>query len=237
MNIYVPNMRDRRVAAADESHSSGVQGGSRRPIFGDGTAARRAADSAHGPFDVRRSRTSRNPRIISTVILHQTAVAGVRSLPPVGTDHDIASEHVFDHMIAHFVVCADGALVYTHDVEHILNDAGGRYGIDIEFEGDFGNDPEPAEPRLGMAAIQAGRRLLLWLDGYLPSLSHIHPHGQVQRGAGGKLHSCCGPDIWMNVGEWAVRRLGWTCNTPVGTYPNHGISPRQRNAAYDRQLS
>jgi hypothetical protein len=236
MNLYVPDMRDRRVAASDESHSSGVHGGSRRPIFGEDSPARRAADAAGVRFDLRRIRTARDPGIISTVILHQTAVASVRSLPPVGTDQDIASEHVFDHMIAHFVVCADGTLVYTHDIGHILNDAGGRFGIDIEFEGDFGNDPEPAEPRLGMAAIQAGRRLLLWLDGYLPSLSHIHPHGQVQRGAGGKLHSCCGPDIWMNVGEWAVRRLGWTCDTPVGTYPNHGISPRQRNAAYDRQL-
>lgn len=236
MDIYVPGMRDRRIAASDESHSSGVQGGARRPIFGSGTAARRSGDAAHGAFDLRRYRTGRDPRIISTVVLHQTAVAAVRSLPPVATDHDIGSEHVFDHMIAHFVVCADGAIVYTHDVEHILNDAGGRFGIDIEFEGDFGNAPEPAEPRLGMAAIEAGRRLLLWLDGYLPSLSHIHPHGQVQRGAGGKLHSCCGPDIWMNIGEWAVRRLGWICDTPVASYPNHGISPRQRNTAYDRQI-
>ena len=63
----------------------------------------------------------------------------------------------------------------------------------------------------------AGRRLVGALKAQIPSIVRIHPHGQVQRrdrggqcgGLGtrnvcGKLLSCPGPDVWMNVGEWAT---------------------------------
>jgi hypothetical protein len=64
----------------------------------------------------------------------------------------------------------------------------------------------------------------------VPSIRFIHPHGQVQR-SGGKYDTCCGPDIWMNVGEWCATHLSMTTDT-TDRYTNNGISPQQRNAAY-----
>jgi hypothetical protein len=236
VDLFIPGLRDRRAAAADETHAPPANGGRPRDIFGRGTAARRRVGVVGRPFDVRSVTTDRGVDSITTIVLHQMAVTHDAPLPDFSTDTDITSRHTLDRVIAHFIVRTDGALVYTHDIEHILNDGGGRRGIDIEFEGHYGNDRTPSDPRLSEAAIRAGRRLLLWLDGFLPSLSHIHPHGQIQSGSSSKLHSCCGPDVWMNVGEWAVSNLSWECNQPVSSYANHGISERQRNAAYDQGI-
>jgi hypothetical protein len=236
VDLFIPGLRDRRAAAADETHAPPANGGRPRDIFGLGTAARRRAGVVGRPFDVRTTATSRGVDSITTIVLHQMAVTHDAPLPDFATDTDITSRHTLDRVIAHFIVRTDGTLVYTHDIEYTLNDGGGRRGIDIEFEGHYGNDRTPSDPRLSEAAIRGGRRLLLWLDGFLPSLSHIHPHGQIQSGSSSKFHSCCGPDVWMNVGEWAVRNFGWECNTPVGTYTNRGISDRQRNRAYDQRI-
>jgi len=238
VDLFVPGMRDRRAAAADETHAPGVNGGRPRAIFGRGTAARRSSEVlGRRPFDARTATVSRTVESINTVVLHQMAVTHDAPLPDFATDTDITSRHTLDRVIAHFIVRTDGSLIYTHDIENVLNDGGGRRGIDIEFEGHYGNDREPSGPRLSEAAIRGGRRLLLWLDGFLPGLSHIHPHGQIQSGSSSKLHSCCGPDVWINVGEWAVRALEWECNTPVSTYTNHGISDRQRNRAYYQRIA
>jgi hypothetical protein len=43
---------------------------------------------------------------------------------------------------------------------------------------------------------------------------------------------------WVNVGEWAVRELHLTCDQtdPRAHYPNHGISPLQRDRDYDQHV-
>jgi len=238
VDLFVPGMRDRRAAAADETHAPPAgRGGAPREIFGRGSAARRRARVLGTSFDLRSVTPGRGVDSITTIVLHQMAVTHDAPLPDPATDADITSRHTLDRVIAHFVVRTDGTLLYTHDIEHVLNDGGGRRGIDIEFEGHYGNDRAPSGPRLSEAAIRGGRRLLLWLDGFLPSLSHIHPHGQIQGDSSSKLHSCCGPDVWINVGEWAVRTLEWECNTPMAPYANRGISDRQRNPAYNQRIS
>lgn len=230
MDIHLPGiLRDRRGAASEETTS--VAGLS---IYGRGSLAR-----------TRGAAVGRGDRLaagISTIILHQTSGRSftVGDLPPAGTDSDHASDHRVDRITAHFVVLRGGCIVYTRDVEYMLNDAGGREGIDIEFAGRFPNDlVPPSDParRLDPKAIQAARMLLKELKQRLPKLRWIHPHGQVQSGARGKLHSCPGPDIWMNVGEWAVRHLALDCERPSAYYPNNGISDRQRNAAYDQHVT
>lgn len=52
--------------------------------------------------------------------------------------------------------------------------------------------------------VHASRALLTHLRAELPSLRFVGAHRQVQAGKGG----CCGPDLWREVGEWAVRVLG-----------------------------
>ncbi len=235
MNIYVPGMRDRRTAAADETHAPSAGGGP-RPIYGRGTSARRMSESRRA-FDVRRATFNRAPTDINTVILHQITAFHPAPLPGEATDGDIHSDHSLDHVIAHFVVRATGEIIYTHDVQFILNSVSGRHGVDIEFEGGYGNQTTPQGTRLSRQAILSGQRLLRWLDAYLPNLRYIHPHGQIQGRGRGKHDSCPGPDVWVNVGQWAVANLGLVSDRPHHSYPNHGISPAQTNPNYDQHVS
>ena len=229
-------IRDRRAAAADEVTSvAGI------PIYGRGSIARRA-----GPPSAGRARYDRGLDSIRAVVLHQTAgstfMSDRQALPPEERDSQRRSRHRIDRITAHFVVLQSGAVIYTHDVRYILNDAGGRNGIDIEFCGRFGNGQRPNSERLSPEAIRRGRDLLWSLKMSLGNLDYVHPHGQIQapdrRGRHGKLHSCPGPDIWVTVGEWAVRELRLTA-TPVnrGLYRHDWtVTDRQNNPAYDQGI-
>jgi hypothetical protein len=163
----------------------------------------------------------------------------------------MSSDHPIDRITAHFVVLNDGTVFYTHDVEFILASVSGRYGIDIEFAGSFSTSREPparSAARLRPKAIRTGRELVRVLKTSIPSITHIHPHGQLQRRDNqgwcggttgnrcGKLYSCPGPDIWVNVGEWAVRQLRLTSATPLRGYQNNGIHDRQSNPRYNQRI-
>jgi hypothetical protein len=230
MDIRSSVIRDRRAAASDEAISvAGSQ------IFGRGSHARgRGAAGVTG---------DRPAQQITTIILHQTAGAMVRGDSITSLDSAVASHHRVDRIAAHFVITVDGQAIYVHDVEFVMNNAGGRRGIDIEFCGRYGAGREPRGNRLTHEAIRVGRQLVRDLAAAIPTIRHIHPHGQVQstpashdEEPGPKYHSCCGPDIWVNVGMWAETTLGlMTAETAPG-YSNHGISPRQSNVAWRQEV-
>jgi hypothetical protein len=231
MDIRMAGLRDRRIAASDQSIS--VAGSE---IYGRGTSARRAGGAAGARFD-------REPADITTIVLHQTAGAAIRAGAVISADDAIGSHHRIDRIAAHFIVTDDGWAIYLRDVQLVLSNAGGRRGIDIEFCGRFGNDPVPSGNRLSREAILCGRELVRALVEQIPSIRHIHPHGQVQqvmdddeRSFGPKYHSCSGPDIWVNVGEWALRTFGLSGSPAAGTYQDHGVSPRQSNPAYRQEV-
>jgi hypothetical protein len=244
MHIKIPGLRDRRIAAADENRTR-----NRREIYAAGTPARRLSQRHPLGFDARQAAFSRSLTQIDRVFLHQTEFFTEYPLPREERDRDMADDHRLDVVIAHFVVRRDGTILYTHDVEFILNSISGRSGIDIEFEGHYNVPPEttpppshPWPPRLSPAAIQSGRRLLEALNDlrsgaisnaqYL-SIQSIHPHGQFNSR---KRNSCPGPDIWTNVGEWAMRRFRWISGRALPGYANLGISEHQRNPAYDQRI-
>ena len=230
MDITLAGMRDRRIAASD--HFISVAGAE---IYGRGSHARgRGARGA--AFD-------RAPDQITTIVLHQTAGAAIEGGAVVSPDDRSESHHRIDRIAAHFIVTGDGWPIYLRDVQFILSNAGGRRGIDIEFCGRFGHDRVPEGRRLAPSAIRAGRNLVRALVEQIPSIRFIHPHGQVQqvessddRDYGSKYHSCSGPDIWVNVGEWAATALGLSTTPLTGTYQNHGISPLQANAAWRQEV-
>jgi hypothetical protein len=244
MDIKIPGLRDRRIAAADENRTR-----NRREIYASGTPARRLSQRHPLGFDVRQAAFSRSLTQIDRVFLHQTEFFTDDPLPQQERDRDIADDHRLDVVIAHFVVRRDGTILYTHDIEFILNSISGRSGIDIEFEGHYNIRPDttpspshPWPPRVSTAAIQSGRRLLEALNdlrsGAVNSAQHlsiqsIHPHGQFNRG---KRNTCPGPDIWMNVGEWATGRFHWISDRVLPGYTNLGISEHQRNPAYDQSI-
>jgi hypothetical protein len=253
MDIVCPGMRDRRVAASDETVS--VRGAESR-VYRRGSHAR--DHGAQGAaFD-------RFPGDIRTIILHQTSGASfvtgpsARRVPGVSTDGQISSRSRIDQIAAHFVVLQSGVIFYTHDVQFIIDSAGGRRGIDIEIAGRFPSraTPDPTR-RLPVAAIRAARGLITALKQQLPEITSIHPHGQVQSvdtvrvdgqrvamACGGpghenpcdKLASCPGPDIWVNVGQWACQTLSLS-SSPQAPHQDNGIHAAQANAAYDQGVT
>lgn len=230
MDIRSSVIRDRRIAAGDEAISvAGAQ------IFGRGSHAR-----GRGSAGVAGDRPAQQ---ITTIVLHQTAGAMIRGDAITSVDSAAASHHRIDRIAAHFAVTVDGQAFYLHDIEFIMNNAGGRRGIDIEFCGRYGHGRTPGGNRLPREAMLAGRQLVSDLVAAIPTIRHIHPHGQVQSTPAGhdaepgpKYHSCCRPDVWVNVGMWAGETLGLlTADTAPG-YPNHGISPQQTNEAWRQDV-
>ncbi len=144
------------------------------------------------------------------------------------------------------MITQDGAVFYTHDVERYSGSAGARLGIDIEFAGRFNSSH-----RLPRIAIERGRLLVQCLVSLIPRIEYIHPHGQIQRqlmdgslcggDTGvrcGKLNSCPGPDIWVNIGMWAANPAGLNLQSdpPLPYYQNNGISRRQQDLSYDQHI-
>jgi N-acetylmuramoyl-L-alanine amidase len=265
MNIACSGMRDRRVAASDETVS--VRGADSR-VYRRGSVAYAGGAHAARARGRRAARYDRQPGDIRAVILHQTSggtyLSGrpARRLARTADDGRLRSASNIDRIAAHFVVLQDGTIFYTHDVQFLIDSAGGRHGIDIEVCGRFPTSatPDPSS-RLPTEAIRALRALLTALKQQLPAITHIHPHGQVQSvdmivtegtrvasacGAPGsanpcsKLVSCPGPDIWVNVGAWACEAspvgLGLISASPPPGYQNNGIQPELANAAYEQDV-
>lgn len=230
MDIRLEGMRDRRAAASDEAISV-----ANRQIYGLGSAARGIGAGV--------GRVDREPDRITTIVLHQTAGNLINGADVLSADTAVTSSHRIDRIASHFIVTTDGQPVYLRDVQLILSNAGGRRGIDIEFCGSFASTRVPEGRRLTPEAIRGGRALLRALVEQIPTIRFVHPHGQVQavaansdRTHGAKFHSCSGPDIWVNVGMWAVEALGLSTTPQPGTCQDHGISPRQANPAYRQSV-
>ena len=231
MDIDLEGMRDRRIAASDMRMDGD------RHIFGAGTRPRRRVQRETGRFDLTTVPFDRDPSQISTIVLHQTGSGPRRALRDAAHDSNWRSYHRVDQIIAHFVVLTGGTVVYTHDVQYILNDAGGAAGIDIEMVGDFSTADVPPSERPTLEQLVSGRALVTRLVQQITSIHFIHPHGQVEApvdGALQKTNTCCGPDFWVNIGEWAVRRHSLVADEAPGYRHNHGISAAQRNQAYRR---
>lgn len=229
MDLVSAVIRDRRVAASEETLS-------RQRSRRTGELLAIHAEDRHG------RRIRRSPGAITTIVLHQTAGPRFLGNLILTADDVVDSDHPIDRIASHFAITADGIAMYIHDVEFVMNNAGGRFGIDIEVCGRFSTSEAPSGERLNLTAIRACRQLIADLVAQIPSISHIHPHGQVETLAAGsdadhgtKWDSCCGPDVWVNIGQWAVDRLQLDCDSTLG-YPNHGISPRQTNQAYRQAL-
>lgn len=232
MDIVCAGMRDRRVAASD----------SRLHIPRSGSIQVIILHSTSGPQFLPTTTPSPTPRRSRA---HEPRSRRPEPYPTdPRTDSVVRSRHRIDEIAAHFVVINDGTIFYTHDVDFLSRSAGGRFGIDIEFAGSFNTSR-----RLTSAAVQAGRNLVTALKTNVTSITHIHPHGQIQHllmngqacGAStgvrcGKLDSCPGPDVWINVGDWAARRFRLITETPLPNYQNNGISEAQRDREFDQRI-
>lgn len=140
---------------------------------------------------------------VDAVVLHQTSF----------NRGETASRYLSVH--AHFVVTQAGQILQLHPVEQLLW-ASSHLNTDscsIEFVGNFRSDHrhwwtgDPGRHILGTAQIGAGRDLLMYLrDNY--GIWNVFAHRQGENP--NRRGNCPGPEIWYEIGEWALRELGFS---------------------------
>ena len=118
---------------------------------------------------------------------------------------------------AHFVVLPSGRVLQLHPLTCRMRFGSGTanpWAITIEALGNFPTRYRDGAPLfwapakfgrsvLGEPQVTASRRLLTWLAVQVPGLQ-VGTHRQIQS----KKAGCCGPDLWREVGQFAVDSLG-----------------------------
>lgn len=162
--------------------------------------------------------TKRQPYQIKGIVLHNTGRHYQRT--PFGWHQQIA---------ANFVIPANGIINYNHDV---LEERDGvvkirKLGlgwVGVEFIGDFKKEHEfyrsPARQTHKNTPtrnqILAGRRLIMWLKrryNITEVIAHRHTDGGMgshksNHKSGKRRIDDPGPEIWYNVGYWAIQKQG-----------------------------
>lgn len=123
----------------------------------------------------------------------------------------------YDRVTAHYAILPDGTILHLHDHEKRLPASSGlNHGsIAIEFAGNFPSRSRSNEDRhfwqpdvfgkdqLTPAQVESARWLLSRFkdEGWL---THVLAHRQ----SGPQRQNDPGPDVWREVGAWAVQQLG-----------------------------
>jgi N-acetyl-anhydromuramyl-L-alanine amidase AmpD len=116
---------------------------------------------------------------------------------------------------AHFVITPNGRILQLHPLERLLFASNGFNpgSVAVEFVGNFRNEKGicwykgprflPCSNTPTPEQIKAGRDLVKYLRSKI-NLTHILAHRQSSSSRDGDP----GPDIWYQVGQWAVDNLG-----------------------------
>jgi hypothetical protein len=146
---------------------------------------------------------SRPSAAIDAIVLHQMSFNR-------GNDPDR-----YKTVKAHFAVLPNGQALQLHpaDVYLAASSAFNDAAIAIEFAGNFRSDRgkwwsekgAPQKDVLGRAQIFGGRDLVTHLQATY-GLSFIFAHRQGEEP--NRRGNCPGPEIWYQIGEWAIRELG-----------------------------
>ena len=129
---------------------------------------------------------------------------------------------------AHYIVTADGQIAQLYDDLDFMNASDGfnPRSVAIEFAGNFSDhryhwwksskQTIPDRCYLTPTQIRAGRCLLATLKKRLPDIKYLYAHRQSSKDRTGDP----GPDVWFNIGEWALANLNLTDRLPrthIGT--------------------
>lgn len=123
----------------------------------------------------------------------------------------------YDGVTAHYVVLPDGGIYWLHDHATRLPAAGGlnAQSVSVEFAGNLPSRAGSTDPKafwnaqthgmnqLERPQIEGGRALVeaLRRQGWL---THVLAHRQ----GGPMRENDPGPDVWREIGAWAVKRYG-----------------------------
>ena len=164
--------------------------------------------------DRRHRKGRRDPKTAYALVLHQMACC-FSPQDPLQRFLTIGS---------HFAIAKDGRILQLHPISALVwaSNHFNERSVAVEFAGNFPNvtgkwwkGKEYGSNRPTPAQIDAGRYLVRYLM-RVNGLTHILAHRQ----SSGTRENDPGPDIWYNVGQWAVDTLGLKDGGPgfkVGT--------------------
>lgn len=118
----------------------------------------------------------------------------------------------FLSIVSHFAITNDGRILQLHPISALLWASNGfnARSVAVEFAGNFPDTrgrwwkgDEYGRNRPTPAQINGGRYLVRYLIRTM-GLTHVLAHRQ----SSGTRENDPGPDIWYNVGQWAVDTLG-----------------------------
>jgi hypothetical protein len=181
---------------ANETNSNGQERGDPRII--DLTAQ----------ADKSRRLSTRHPNKVWALVLHQMACCS-RVADPLKR---------FLKMAPHFAILPDGRILQLHPILSLTGASNGFNpgSVAVEFAGNFpdtrGNwwhGDENGRNQVTPAQIEAGRYLVRYLIRTM-GLKEILAHRQ----SSGTRDNDPGPDIWYQVGQWAIDNLGLSDGGP-----------------------
>ena len=152
----------------------------------------------------------RTPEEVTAVVLHQTAFAGWKPENPN-----------WAKIKAHFVVRRDGVVQINYDPTKRMgygSNKANSFAITIEHEGNYPNAKGVwwAGDKFGRsvladapAQVAASRRLIEILADTYP-IENVYAHRQWDP----DRQNCPGPDLWREVGEFAIAELGLSDGGP-----------------------
>lgn len=155
--------------------------------------------TAFTPKDLRKGKP-RDINKIYALVLHQTAFSR-------GNDTT-----KYDRIPVHFVITPNGKIIQLHPLTALLWSSNGfnTGSVAVEFVGNFrsieGRYYKPEKygcHTVTPEQIKAGRQLIQHLRKQIP-LTHILAHRQ----SSGDRANDPGPEVWFNVGQWAIHNLG-----------------------------
>jgi|GEM_PF-5693010 len=194
MDIFVPGLRDRRVPSSNEKHSN-----IGKDLFEKGEAGEDPwwRENKSG-LNLSINNSNRSWSEINAIVLQHRSEPQPDSLTQEPT--------------AHFVVGANGEIIYSKDIEQTIQKSNGKLAIYIEFECAGSKKRNAQAPRLSRDAIFAGRRLVSFLTESLPNIQQIYQLENTQEDNTAEPRKrSASPDIWINIGTWATSRLGLKC--------------------------
>ena len=145
---------------------------------------------------------NRDPKSVYALVLHQMACCARRK-DPLRSYLKIKS---------HFAILRDGTILQLHPISALLWASNGfnARSVAVEFAGNFPSTRNQwwqgdkfGRDRPTQAQFDAGRYLIRYLIRTM-GLTHVLAHRQ----SSGTRENDPGPDIWSQVGQWAVDKLG-----------------------------
>lgn len=157
---------------------------------------------------------TRRPGTIDALVLHQMACC-FRPKNPLER---------FLSITAHYAITADGRILKLHPTSALLWASNGfnQRSVAVEFAGNFPDTRGTwwqgatyGRNQVTRAQVDAGRRLVRHLQSTL-GIRYVFAHRQ----SSADRENDPGPDLWYQVGQWAVSQLGLSDGGPgykIGT--------------------